>query len=65
MNPFLIIKAQAVEVVHYMEELIAAGQRLGDIMVEPSKEGVASGVNCSSSQGEIPDCQGTEGESSW
>jgi len=59
MNPFLIIKAQAVEVVHYMEELIAAGQRLGDIIVEPSKEGAASGVNCSASQGETPDCQGT------
>ncbi len=59
MNPFLIIKAQAVEAVHYMEELITAGQRLGDIMVEPSKEGTKQGVNCSASQGEISDCQGT------
>lgn len=59
MNPFLIIKAQAVEVMHYMEELVAAGQRLGDVIVEPSKEGAAQDVNCSFSQGEIPECKGT------
>ncbi len=59
MNPFLIIKAQAVEVVHYMEELIAAGQRLGDIIVEPSKDGGVNSANCSASQAPISDCEGT------
>lgn len=53
MNPFLIVKAQAVEVVHYIEELIKQGQELSDVMMEAHNPGVCSvmdadaGMTCS------------------
>ena len=58
-NPFLIIKAQAVEVLHYLEELLATGQRLGDIIIEPNTDGISNGNTCSLSQGDIPECTGS------
>ncbi|MEN3016395.1 MAG: nickel-dependent hydrogenase large subunit [Candidatus Methanosuratincola petrocarbonis] len=35
-NPFLMIKAQAVEVMHYLEEIVEAGERLSDATISPN-----------------------------
>lgn len=35
-NPFLMIKAQAVELMHYLEEIIEAGERLSDTTIAPN-----------------------------
>lgn len=42
MNPFLMLKAQAVEVIHYIEELVRLGQELSDVMMDPHNPGVCS-----------------------
>lgn len=55
-NPFLIIKAQAIEVLHYLEELIAAGEQLHDIFIEPSSNDYQT---CKLSQGEVTACSGS------
>lgn len=44
-NPFLVVKAQAVEVMHYMEELIRLGGELADAVMEPERPVVCSGVD--------------------
>lgn len=35
-NPFLMVKAQAVEVMHYLEEIVEAGERLSDATIAPN-----------------------------
>ncbi|MDH7556568.1 MAG: nickel-dependent hydrogenase large subunit [Candidatus Methanosuratincola sp.] len=35
-NPFLMVKAQAVEVMHYLEEIVEAGERLSDATISPN-----------------------------
>ena len=45
MNPFLMVKAQAVEVIHYIEELVRQGQELSDLMMEPNNPGVCSAMD--------------------
>jgi coenzyme F420-reducing hydrogenase alpha subunit len=42
MNPFLMIKAQAIEIVHYIEELVRLGQELSDVMMDAHNPGVCS-----------------------
>jgi len=43
-NPFLIVKAQAIEVIHYIEELIRLGGELAGIMMEHKKQAVGGMV---------------------
>jgi coenzyme F420-reducing hydrogenase alpha subunit len=45
MNPFLIVKAQAIEVIHYMEELMRLGEELSDIMMEPTRPELCSALD--------------------
>lgn len=42
MNPFLTVKAQAVEVVHYIEELVRLGEELSDVMMDAHNPGVCN-----------------------
>lgn len=45
MNPFLIVKAQAIEVIHYMEELMRLGEELSDVMMEPTRPVLCSAMD--------------------
>jgi coenzyme F420-reducing hydrogenase alpha subunit len=50
-NPFLVVKAQAVEVIHYMEELIRLGGELADFVMEAENPAVCSGVDLETAEG--------------
>jgi len=44
-NPFLVVKAQAIEVIHYMEELIRLGGELADVIMEPEKPVICNSID--------------------